>query len=54
MDQHLQALDIAVCSQLMDRRGLLRLLFSETSQYYFLSIALGLGHSTLAAWTEKD
>lgn len=54
MEQQLQALDITVCSQLMDKRGLLKLLFSETNQYYFLSIALGLGHSTLSAWTEKD
>lgn len=54
MEQQLQALDITHCSQLMDKRGLLRLLFSETNHHYFLSIALGLGHSTLSAWTEKD
>ncbi|XP_050716765.1 DNA polymerase kappa-like [Eriocheir sinensis] len=53
-EQQLQALDITQCSQLMEKRGLLRLLFSETNHYYFLSIALGLGHSTLSAWTEKD
>lgn len=53
-EQQLQALDITQCSQLMDKRGLLKLLFSETNHYYFLSIALGVGHSTLSAWTEKD
>lgn len=53
-EQQLQALGITQCSQLMEKRGLLRLLFSETNHYYFLSIALGLGHSTLSAWTEKD
>lgn len=53
-EQQLQALDISQCSHLMAKRGLLRLLFSETSQYNFLSIALGLGHSTLSTWTERD
>ncbi|KAG0700243.1 DNA polymerase kappa [Chionoecetes opilio] len=53
-EQHLQALGVTQCGQLMEKRGLLRLLFSETSYYNFLSIVLGLGHSTLSAWTERD
>ena len=54
MEQHLQALTISQCGHLMEKRGLLRLLFTETNYYNFLTIALGLGHSTLSAWTERD
>ncbi|XP_063877300.1 DNA polymerase kappa-like [Scylla paramamosain] len=54
MEQHLQALDITQCGHLMEKRGLLKLLFSETNYENFLTIALGLGHSTLSAWTERD
>lgn len=54
MEQHLQALDVTQCGHLMEKRGLLKLLFSEINYENFLTIALGLGHSTLSAWTERD
>lgn len=54
MEQQLQALDISVCSHLIEKRGLLKLLFSDNSYNTFISIALGLGHTTLESWTEKD
>ncbi|XP_045139406.1 LOW QUALITY PROTEIN: DNA polymerase kappa-like [Portunus trituberculatus] len=54
MEQHLQALDITQCGHLMEKRGLLKLLFSEINYENFLTIALGLGHSTLSAWTERE
>lgn len=38
----------------MEKRGLLKLLFSDISYNSFISIALGLGHTTLESWTEKD
>lgn len=53
-EQQLQALDITVCSHLLEKRGLLKLLFSDISYNSFISIALGLGHTTLETWTEKD
>ncbi|XP_045593333.1 DNA polymerase kappa [Procambarus clarkii] len=53
-EQQLQALGINVCSHIMEKRGLLKLLFSDTSYNSFIRIALGLGHTTLGSWTEKD
>lgn len=53
-EQHLHALGITQCSDLMDKRGLLRLLFSDTSYHSFMSIALGLGHTTLSSWNERS
>ncbi|KAK3881674.1 hypothetical protein Pcinc_013894 [Petrolisthes cinctipes] len=53
-EQHLHALGITQCSHLMEKRGLLRLLFSDTSYHSFMSIALGQGHSTLSSWNDRN
>lgn len=54
MEQHLAALDITKCGQLWDKRGVLYLTFSEISYTNFLTIALGLGHTTLDAQSERE
>lgn len=54
MEQQLSAIGVNICSDLMKKRGLLKLLFSDINYNNFLSIALGLGHTTLSTWTEKD
>ncbi|XP_042863175.1 DNA polymerase kappa-like [Penaeus japonicus] len=54
MEQQLSAVGVNICSDLMEKRGLLKLLFSDINYNNFLNIALGLGHTTLSTWTEKD
>lgn len=53
-EQQLSALGIKVCSDLLDKRGLLKLLFTDLHYNSLISTALGLGHTTLEAWTERD
>lgn len=54
MEQQLSAIGVNICSDLMKKRGLLKLLFSDINYNNFLRITLGLGHTTLSTWTEKD
>ncbi|XP_066966862.1 DNA polymerase kappa-like [Macrobrachium rosenbergii] len=53
-EQQLSALGVNVCSDLLEKRGLLRLLFSDINYNYFMRIVLGLGSTSLEAWTERD
>ena len=53
-EQLLNAVGVTTCADLYDHRGELRLLFSEISHGSFLRIALGIGHTTLEGWTERE
>ena len=50
----LKSLEIVTCSEVWNKRGILKLLFSETSYTHFLSICLGLGNTEVCASDEKD
>jgi len=52
--QLLAGVGIANCGDLWIKRGVLKLLFSEISFQSFLSISLGLGHTTLEGWNERE
>ncbi|KAK7080378.1 hypothetical protein SK128_018365 [Halocaridina rubra] len=54
MEQQLKALEINVCSDLMEKRGPLRLIFSDLNYNHFLMIALGISDTRLDAWTERE
>ncbi|XP_068248260.1 DNA polymerase kappa-like [Palaemon carinicauda] len=54
MEQQLTALGVNVCSDLLEKRGLLRLIFSDINYNHFMRIALGLGSTSLEMWTERD
>ena len=50
----LRAVGVSTCKDLFERRGELRLLFSEISHASFLRIALGIGHTTLDGYANSD
>ena len=52
--QMLRAVGVSTCKDLFERRGELRLLFSEISHASFLRIALGIGHTTLDGYRDSD
>ena len=53
-EQILKSLGVQVCSDLRDKRGLLRLLFSSTSYWHFLRISLGLGSTHITPAEDRD
>ena len=50
----LSAVGVSTCKDLYEKRGELRLLFSEISHSSFLRIALGIGHTTLDGYATSD
>lgn len=53
-EQMLKAVGVENCADLYEKRGRLKILFSEVSSTGFLRIALGIGATRLSDWTDRE
>ena len=53
-EQLLGALDVKTCQDLFDKRGEVKLLFSDISFNSFLRTSLGISSTRLLGWTERE
>ena len=53
-EQLLSVTGVDTCQNILERRGLIFLLFSENSAQFFFSLALGLGSTNLSEMTNRE
>ncbi|XP_059095948.1 DNA polymerase kappa-like isoform X3 [Tigriopus californicus] len=53
-EQLLKAVHVSTCQDLYEKRGVLKLLFSDISYHSFIRISLGIGSTRLSDWNERE
>lgn len=53
-EQLLKSIDVSTCQDLYEKRGILKLLFSDISYQSFIRISLGIGSTRLSDWNDRE